>query len=284
MKICLTCNKEFSDDLNFCKFCGTKLVEKAEEPKCPKCGALASSGAKFCNMCGAPLTAKRDNSAQNESAFSQNNEAPLENKSCEMVFVDGGSVGFGRVNSFAIGKYPVTQALYKSVMGINPSYFLDDNNPVEYVSYYDAVEFCNRLSVKDGLEPCYFKSGNKMNLDFTKNGYRLPTEVEWKFAAKGGNKSHDYTYSGSDDLDEVGWYVSNANNTHEVGQKKPNELGIYDMSGNVWEWCSGVFEDKSVIRGGSYNTSSIDCIISCRSKKFPTACNCNIGFRIVRSI
>lgn len=272
----------------FCMACGTKLVEKAEEPKCPKCGAPAVNGAKFCNMCGSPLTAERDNSAQNESAFSQNNAASLENKSCEMVFVDGGTVDNTTLNSFAIGKYPVTQALYQKVMGTNPSYFQDKTNPVENVYWYDAVEFCNRLSEKDGLEPCYSRiKDNKIKCDFSKNGYRLPTEDEWEFAAKGGNKSRGYTYSGSDDLDEVGWYKGNSRKTHAVGKKKPNELGIYDMSGNVWEWCNDLdVQDggKCATRGASFNTNESCCSIFLRNPKYPYLSNCECGFRIVRSM
>jgi formylglycine-generating enzyme len=179
------------------------------------------------------------------------------------------------ISSFYIGKYDVTQKEWVEVMGNNPSKFVGDNLPVERVSWYDAVEYCNKRSLKEGLEPYYNidkakKDPNNLpdpkfgDLDDTKwtvtinagaNGYRLPTEAEWEYAAGGGQMSNGYTYSGSDNVDEVAWYWRNAGDmnltgfwywptieqnhdkTHSVGSKKPNELGLYDMSGNVRQWC-----------------------------------------------
>lgn len=236
--------------------------------------------------------------------------------SCEMIAVKGGT--FIRhcyfeaddwdeevaVGSFEIGKYPVTQELYESVRGINPSEFKGKKLPVESVSWYDAIEFCNDLSCKDGLKPCYSIGLNsQIKCDFTANGYRLPTKAEWEFAARGGNKSKGYVYAGSNDIDEVAWYESNSNGqTHIVGQKKPNELGLYDMSGNVNEWCWDwlIYNDRfhsiendidsrsrqdgkvHYVRGGSCFDPPAE--VKARFCRDPAEFNkSNVGFRLVRS-
>ena len=196
----------------------------------------------------------------------------------------------------------VTQELYESIMGGNPSSFKYANNPVENVSWYDAIYFCNKLSVVDGLEPVYSVDGNidtsKWNYTphqgnsieggITKstsaNGYRLPTVEEWKYAAKGGQY---YTYAGSNEIDEVAWYNGNSNDkTHPVAQKKANGYGLYDMSGNVWEWCWDSNGYKFFIRygcGGSWYDYD-----ECRgsySLYFGAKYQGNdFGFRIVRTV
>ena len=202
----------------------------------------------------------------------------------EMVAVEGGTFTMGAtpeqgsdcyddqkpahqvtLSSFHIGKYPVTQAQWKAVMGKNPSGFKGDMLPVGSVSWDDVQEFISRLNLATG------------------KNYRLPTEAEWEYAARGGKRSKGYKYSGSDNCNDVAWYYDNSGNTtHPVGTKSPNELGIYDMSGNVWEWCQdwhGYYDRKAqtnpkgpssdlypynVLRGGSWCDNAWYCRVSNR--------------------
>ncbi|MDZ4121704.1 MAG: SUMF1/EgtB/PvdO family nonheme iron enzyme, partial [Candidatus Cloacimonadaceae bacterium] len=177
----------------------------------------------------------------------------------EDVFVEGGLIGIHTVSDFYIGRHELTQAEYFITMGYNPaqSFGVGDNYPIHSVNWFDAIEYCNRRSMMDGYIPCYSFEGlgtdpdlwpigwktindnqNKIFWDWTANGYRLPTTEEWKFAAKGGNQSMDYRFSGSDIANEVAWHSGNCDpySCMPVGLKLPNELGIYDMSGNQSEW------------------------------------------------
>jgi len=242
----------------------------------------------------------------------------LTGKGFEMVFVEGGTFTMGRrsvtVSDFYIGKYEVTQKEWKAVMGNNPSRFKGDDRPVERVSWYDAVEFCNAKSRKEGLSECYRIEKNvkdenneskydkkkwKVTCDFSAKGYRLPTEAEWEYAARGGAKSRGYKYAGSNNIDEVAEYEGNNDKeTKPVGGKNPNELGIYDMSGNVWEWCSdwyGSYGSGSVSnptgpssgsyrvgRGGSWFNDASSCRVAYRSNSgTPANSGSGLGFRLV---
>jgi formylglycine-generating enzyme required for sulfatase activity len=215
-----------------------------------------------------------------------------------MVFVQGGTFTMGRkhggdkdekpahqvtLSDFYIGKYEVTQAQWRAIMGNNPSYFIScDNCPVEKVSWNDIQEFISRLNAATGKQ------------------YRLPTEAEWEYAARGGNQSRNYKYSGSNNVRKVAWYYGNSGSkTHPVGQKKSNELGIYDMSGNVWEWCYDWYGNYSastqrdpagassgsyrVARGGSWYSNAGHVRVSYRDYGAPGNRRDNLGFRLACS-
>ena len=212
-----------------------------------------------------------------------------------MVYVSGGTFIMGgddssdqmpthsvTLSSYYICKYEVTQALWRAVMGSNPSNFKGNNLPVENVSWYDCQTFIKRLN------------------SYTGRNFRLPTEAEWEFAARGGNYSRHYKYSGSNYIGDVAWYDDNSGNrTHPVGTKQPNELGLYDMSGNVWEWCSDWYGSYSsysqsdptgansgsyrVERGGSWYGYARYCRSSDRGSDSPGGSDYGLGLRLVLS-
>lgn len=191
---------------------------------------------------------------------------------------------------YMIAKTEVTQKLYEEVMGENPSYFKGEDNPVECVSWYDAIMFCNKLSEKEGLKPAYkisdietaideymnvsYIKNAKFRWDQSANGYRLPTSTEWTFAAIGGE---NYKYAGANYVDVIGWYRENSNRrTHPVALKNANGYGLYDMNGNVKEWCNNYR-----FRGGSYDNDSIECEL--RWSNDDGGARCEFGFRLCRN-
>ena len=218
--------------------------------------------------------------------------------SFDMVYVEGGSFDMGAtteqggdawddekpvhrvtLSDYYIGKCEVTQELWEAVMGSNPSHFKGAQNPVERVSWNDCQEFVSRLN------------------SLTGRTFRLPTDAEWEYAARGGNQSSHYKYSGSGNIGNVAWYDDNSgSSTHAVGTKSPNELGIYDMSGNVWEWCSDWYGGYSagaqtnpqgpssgsgrVLRGGSWGYGARSCRVSSRSDNDPSYRNYDCGLRL----
>ena len=213
----------------------------------------------------------------------------------EMIFVEGGTFQMGSssgdsdekpvhsvtLSGFNIGKYEVTQAQWTAVMGNNPSNFTGcDDCPVENVSWNDVQQYISKLNSQTG------------------KNYRLPTEAEWEFSARGGKSSKGYTYSGSNDLNSVAWNIDNSGSkTHAVGGKQANELGVYDMTGNVWEWCSdwyGTYNSYSetnptgassgqirVLRGGSWDSDADFFRTAFRDGSYPASRFNNGGFRLV---
>lgn len=212
--------------------------------------------------------------------------------------------------SFLIGRTEVTQAQFEAVMGKNPSHFKGPSLPVESVSWYDAVEFCNALSKLEGLTPCYSGSGADIVCDFSANGYRLPTEAEWEYAARGGtetdfntgNMTHEKAEPLDPAMDLAGWYEGNAGmKSHAVELKKPNAFGLHDMHGNVREWCwdfysSDYYESRPakdphgpakgprrVLRGGGWFDIAKNCRSAVRLASMPAFTDYYNGFRVVRT-
>ena len=229
----------------------------------------------------------------------QNQTITVDGVSFKMIAVEGGTFQMGSpesdaeadddekpqhevtLSNYYIGETEVTQELWEAVMGSNPSKFKGSKLPVEQVSWDYCQAFINKLNEKTGKT------------------FRLPTEAEWEYAARGGKKSKGYTYSGSNTLDDVAWYSDNSGKTtHEVGTKQANELGIYDMSGNVWEWCQDWYgetyyenspstdplgpdsDSYRVLRGGSWWDDARDCRVANRGRNLPSYRYSLIGFRL----
>jgi len=220
----------------------------------------------------------------------------IDNLVKNMVKVEGGTFTMGDISgsyvenneyplhqvtlsSYHIGRYEVTQEEWQAVMGDNPSRFRDPKRPVEFVSWNECQVFINKLN------------------EMTGRNFRFPTEAEWEFAARGGNNGQNHIYSGNNSLSSVAWHAGNSgSSTHTVGQKSPNELGLYDMTGNLWEWCGdwyGGYDSNSqenpkgpsdgsqrVLRGGGWNGAGKNCRVSNRDSRYPDYNSDRLGLRL----
>ncbi len=314
---CTFCGEEIKAGETVCPFCGEKVEwpegasadaassETSAPPApetpagpvfaCVKCGKVYPAGTKFCGECGGRV--QEANAAESDAELEEKEIQLPGGVALELVKVEAGSFLMGRpeheeqhrvtlTQDYWLGKYAVTQAQWEAVMGGNPSRFKNGGDyPVEYVDWNDARAFCQKLN-KLKLAPSGFR-------------FDLPTEAQWEYAARGGSRSQGFVYSGSMNLDEVAWYVDNSNGeTNPVGKKEPNELGLFDMSGNVWEWCRDwygpyqiqrIIHDPTgpknkyerVIRGGSIGDEERSCRVANRERMKPTKHNPAVGFRVV---
>ena len=192
------------------------------------------------------------------------------------------------IEPFLLSSCLVTQELYFEIVNESPAAFKGNNKPVETVSWRDAVIFCNTLSTLEGLNPYYTISnrGEEISCDFKASGYRLPTEAEWEYTCKAGTAGIRYG-----ELDEIAWYKGNSDRmTHEVGMKQPNAWGLYDMLGNVWEWCSDIYDETvygsyRIIRGGGWSDEPRGCMATNRRRSHPVSFKIDdLGFRIARNL
>ena len=262
--------------------------------------------------------------------YSGRKASNVESKFENMVFVQGGKYqpSFAKeekeVFDIEVCKYPTTQKMWTEVMENNPSNFKGDNKPVECITWWQALDYCNKLSEKYGLEPVYDLSKSAQGILMIKElggetvypdvanfknteGFRLPTEVEWEWFARGGQVAieqgtFDYTYSGSNNINEVAWYIGNSGRkTQDVGLKKPNQLGLYDCNGNMWEWCydttENIEEGKNYIykafdssnryrreKGGFWENHTSYCVVRSREQYSSFDSGYGIGFRLVRTV
>jgi formylglycine-generating enzyme required for sulfatase activity len=283
----------------------------APAPVCAKCGTELKAHWKVCPECGTAVGGAKAAA-----------EAPLP---VGFVKIPGGTFTMGAagepgrrgsavrhevtVSSFYMSRYAVTQAEYQTLMGNNPSYFKGNNLPVEQVSWYDAVEYCNRRSEREGLAPAYRMNGTDVIWERSANGYRLPTEAEWEYACRAGTTTLFNTGDNisTDQANYDGDYPYHNNNakgayrgkTVDVGSFAPNAWGLYDLHGNVWEWCWDWYENYTVAaqtdpagpssgtdrirRGGSFDNLALHLCSANRVFNVPSDSSSDLGFRLVRS-
>jgi len=214
----------------------------------------------------------------------------------QMISIPGGNISLRddrkktkweiSIAPFELSKHLITQEVYLKVMSTSPAVFTGDNRPIENVSWYDAILFCNTLSELSDLESCYLVNLDSESVELIQGakGYRLPTDAEWEYSCRAGSSAVQY-----DDLDEIAWFEGNSENvTHNVGLKKPNAFGLFDMLGNVWEWCWDLYDPEvygsyRVFRGGGWCDPSRGCLASNRRRSHPTYKIDDLGFRVARS-
>ena len=297
----------------FCLLCGTPIVDAQEQERMQHSAEIEQLKQRHamqlqqrqdeCNSCKTKFEKREQNFLaeiqklkelieKEEQAQRKQDTFTANGVTFKMIAVQGGTYTMGAtseqgsdawdtekpahketVSDFMIGETPVTQELWQAVMGSNPSRFIGDlQRPVEMVSWDDCQEFIKKLN------------------QLTGQNFRLPTEAEWEYAARGGNRSRGYKYSGSNDVDAVAWYgVCIGGTTHPVKTKQPNELGIYDMSGNVWEWCQdkwcGIYNSPRdsgdcVLRGGSWINNARYVRVSFRNYYGPGNRSSSFGLRL----
>lgn len=192
------------------------------------------------------------------------------------------------IEPFLLAKFAVTQHLYFEITDAKPSTFAGSQRPVENVSWQEAASFCNSLSLKYGLTPCYVfaKENEEVIFDCSADGFRLPTEAEWEYACRAGTSGIRYGK-----LDRIAWYKDNSERTtHDVGKKEPNAWGLYDMLGNVWEWCSDLYDTDvygsyRIFRGGGWCDEERSVMATTRRRSHPLKFKIDdLGFRVARNV
>lgn len=271
---------------------------------CKKCGKVNKrEDSKFCNGCGNPFPRPPLEIKPIQSPIDKLREEERQFFHSRMVLIEGGSFKMGSTDGYddekPIRKIDVSSFYMASYLVTNRDYCIydfrrnnpGDNLPVSDISWYDAISYCNWLSREHGLTPCY--SG--INVDVTCNGYRLPSEVEWEYACRGGSIS-EYYWGEKIDSDYF-WYFENSEGLlQEVGGKEPNPLGLYDMIGNIWEWCNDIYSNYAsekdkfpmapcrVLRGGSWYSDPYDCRSAVRNCYYPQDKYFLHGFRLVKNV